>query len=619
MTLPVLAAAAALLVAGGGPTGLGLDVPFLSQGRLLCGGAAAAMVERFHGRRGVYSEDYQSLVRPDEGGIRTDDLAATLEARGYRVSSHEGDPAAARRALEGGLPAILLIESGRGRYHYVVLMGWQADTAYVHDPLQGPSRPVPVHRLEALQRPARYWTLVVHGPEGPPPSSQADPEASSTADASALDGALDGALDDLRAGRYVEAETRALARLADLTDAETRSLAWQLVATARLRDGQKGRALDAWNRMGEPRVDLVVIEGLERLRWPTVAARLPAEPGDLLTAPGLALGQQRLEATPGVAAARVDYRPLADGTVEVQAFVVEARAWPGPLDLVATGVDALVRREAAFEFGPLLAGSERWHGAGRWLDADAMVRFGVSGPMAPLPGIATVEVEWRRQRFGATGGGERHEEEVRRALLRGGDWVTASTRIEARAGLERWTGAGHRVRLGGTLQREFRSLGLGAVVEGDAWTGHGWFGRLKGRVRGVVPQGNREWRLRMTGTVTGDGAPRSVWDGAGLGRVRDPLLRGAGLVQEGAIGGPAFGPRLVQGSLEHAFTRRMGPVRAALVLFADGARAWAGDHPDPSWQASWGIQLEAEGFQRRAALSLGTGAGEWILSLRMGG
>ena len=50
------------------------DVPFVAQGPLLCGGAAAAMVERFWGARGVYGEDYQDLVREAEGGIRTSEL-----------------------------------------------------------------------------------------------------------------------------------------------------------------------------------------------------------------------------------------------------------------------------------------------------------------------------------------------------------------------------------------------------------------------------------------------------------------------------------------------------------------------------------------------------------------
>lgn len=50
------------------PDGVDIEVPFVAQGPLLCGGAAAAMVERFWGVRGVYGEDFRHLVREDEGG-----------------------------------------------------------------------------------------------------------------------------------------------------------------------------------------------------------------------------------------------------------------------------------------------------------------------------------------------------------------------------------------------------------------------------------------------------------------------------------------------------------------------------------------------------------------------
>src|SRR5688500_15332145 len=53
-----------------------LVVPFVPQDELLCGGAAAAMVLRYHGERGMDAESFAHLVRRAEGGIRTDELAA---------------------------------------------------------------------------------------------------------------------------------------------------------------------------------------------------------------------------------------------------------------------------------------------------------------------------------------------------------------------------------------------------------------------------------------------------------------------------------------------------------------------------------------------------------------
>ncbi len=109
-----------------------------------------------------------------------------------------------------------------------------------------------------------------------------------------------------------------------------------------------------------------------------------------------------------------------------------------------------------------------------------------------------------------------------------------------------------------------------------------------------------------------------LWDGAGLGVVRSPLLRGVRLVRDGRIDGPVFGPRLVQASLEHTFLRRLGPVRAGIGLFADAARAWGSVAGDSGWRGAWGVELEGVLDDRRMALSLGTGAGDWIVSLRLG-
>ena len=52
-----------------------LQVPYVAQSELLCGGAAIAMIERWWGRRGVFAEDFAYLVHADSGGIFTTDMA----------------------------------------------------------------------------------------------------------------------------------------------------------------------------------------------------------------------------------------------------------------------------------------------------------------------------------------------------------------------------------------------------------------------------------------------------------------------------------------------------------------------------------------------------------------
>lgn len=623
MTLPALAVALALSAPGGGLSGAAphdlLDVPFLSQGWLLCGGAAAAMVERFHGRRGVYPDDYAHLLRPDEGGIRTTELAAELRRRGLRTTVTEHDPDAWRRALARGLPPILLIESGRDRYHYVVVVGTKGDTAFVHDPLVGPGRAMSVERLDGLHGPARRWTLVAEAPAPRAPPVGEPGDSRSGADATWAE-TLAPAMEALRGGEPVRAERLALETLPDAPSNDGRALAWRLVATARFRDGRTGSALDAWNRAGEPRIDLIRLEGLRTLRWMPLEARLPFGPRDLLTRDGLALAARRVESAPGVRSARVDYRPLPDGSVEVTGYVAEARRWPGRLDLARGAADALLEREAYAEIGPLLAGSERWTVGGRWLESDRSARLALEAPTGVGVGVARAELAWRRQRFASAGPLPASDEERTRGVLGVGEWITATSYAEARVGLERWSGLGRRAYLGAALRGRVAGDRLSVDADTEAWPGASAFGRTRLRAAAELPAGAREWRARIAGTaVYGTDAPRSLWDGAGVGRVREPLLRSRRLVGDDGIGGPAFGPRLVQGSLEHAFTRPLGPLEAALVLFADGARAWgrgpAGD--PPRWLGAWGLQFELEADGRRLAVSLGTGGGDWVLSARV--
>jgi hypothetical protein len=117
-----------------------LDVPFIAQSELLCGGAAAAMVMRYWGERGVDAESFQALVDRKAGGIRTDALAATLRARRWTAVEVRGSPEALARELLQGRPVISLVEDRPGTYHYVVVVARNADGVIFHDPARAPFR-----------------------------------------------------------------------------------------------------------------------------------------------------------------------------------------------------------------------------------------------------------------------------------------------------------------------------------------------------------------------------------------------------------------------------------------------------------------------------------------------
>src|SRR5688572_12778315 len=81
-----------------------LDVPFISQSEALCGGAAAAMVLRYWGERGVSAESFSHLLDRSAGGIRTGALVAELQRRGWNVSAVAGREDMVRAELSRGRP-----------------------------------------------------------------------------------------------------------------------------------------------------------------------------------------------------------------------------------------------------------------------------------------------------------------------------------------------------------------------------------------------------------------------------------------------------------------------------------------------------------------------------------
>src|SRR5688572_8077187 len=81
-----------------------LDVPFISQSEALCGGAAAAMVLRYWGERGIDADSFAHLVDRSAAGIRTIALIGELRARGWNAASMSGSTEEISRELARGRP-----------------------------------------------------------------------------------------------------------------------------------------------------------------------------------------------------------------------------------------------------------------------------------------------------------------------------------------------------------------------------------------------------------------------------------------------------------------------------------------------------------------------------------
>jgi hypothetical protein len=237
------------------------------------------MVERFWGARGVYAEDYAHLVREKEGGIRNTDLALALRQRGYRVRVTRNDPGFVLQRLEEGVPAILLLDNRSSTLHYVVLTAADRSNIYYHDPKLGPDRSAPRAELLARWSGSGYWALLARPVPASAHSAGTDeveaadrprgqPAGPSNASRAPHTDIL-AALERMRSGDYAGA--RALAtRVLHAGEPDT-LLARRILATAHFRSGEPDDALDEWNRLSEPAIDLLDIRGARGTRHEVLA------------------------------------------------------------------------------------------------------------------------------------------------------------------------------------------------------------------------------------------------------------------------------------------------------------------------------------------------------------
>ena len=155
----------ALLAAAVGATLL--SVPYVPQREDTCGPAALAMVLRYWGRPVLHDELAATLVDAELHGTAGSRLAELARAEGLRAVAFSGDIPALREAVARGRPPVVAWAMGGGRYHNVVVVGFDGDSPVVHDPARGAARRIRQDRFESRWAGAGHWTLLV-APEAPP-------------------------------------------------------------------------------------------------------------------------------------------------------------------------------------------------------------------------------------------------------------------------------------------------------------------------------------------------------------------------------------------------------------------------------------------------------------------
>jgi hypothetical protein len=599
-----------------------IDVPYFPQTPALCGGAALAMVLRYWGDRTVLPSDFQSLVNRSAAGILTTDLVAAVSRRGWRAIPGQVQESAALRdlgpQLDQGRPVIALIERSPGQFHYVVVVGLTETSIVLHDPARTSFEVVAADAFDREWRGGGGWFLIVL-PPGAAIGASVPRTTAAAASAPGRTGAC-GALVDrgvALADTNSEEAERALRTASELcpesaepwlelaglsfrashwrdaaslaeraTALEPSSQdAWELLGSARYLADDASGALEAWNHVREPPIDVVTISGARRTPQPVLMHLIGLEPRTVLSPDAFSRAARRLSDAPTAASTRLVYVPGADDRVAVSAAIAERDAFPHePFVLAALAAHSVVADELQVSLAGLAGQGELVTGDWRWPAARPLVGGTLALPApAPFPGVASITGFWERQSYavpGPSGGSTIVRDERRRVTFDVGSWLSGHTHLEAGSGLDRFGEADY-LSMRVALEEHVAGDRVVARAEGQVWR----FGPDAGFSTRDV---SLAWRSRQDPSAaswSGLGgladasatAPRALWMGAGTGQGRPVLLRAHPLLDEDVVAGPMFGRRVVFQTIEyqHPFKQTLAGT-IGMAAFVDAARASGG-------------------------------------------
>jgi Peptidase C39 family len=602
---------------------LALEVPYLPQTDVLCGGAAAAMVFRYWGDAHADAQQFAPLVDRRAGGIANDVLTAAIVARGWRTARVGGSLEALAARVRDGQPVIVLLPDRGNRYHYVVVTAAREEAIVVHDPAWGPSRIIRAPDFERQWSEAGYWSLVIIPPVAATTASGGSEGTRPDAGRIVLDppGAIDhcdarlnGALDEIRARGLdhadellsaVRAECPAAAgpirELSGVRFAQRRwSDAAALAHEALRRDSKDAYALDvlgsslfmlgddlgalrAWNQIGKPRVNRVRIGGLHHTRYQAVGEVMAIQPNMLLTAELFERARRRLAEMPDHAVTRLAVKPETDGFATVDVVVLELAAVPhGSLEWTGAVARAVVNREIDVSAPGVTGEGEVWSASWRWWNNRPAVGVGFAAPRPHgLPGVWRFEGAWQSDTFGG-GQGSTIVESTTHGGLSVSDWLPHSLRYTVSTGVDAWSGGRKAASIGAGLRHEAFNDRLTLSIDATQWAplaGGSAFRSVAAGASARSSAGTSGWVTRGAIGVqsVSDNAPLALWPGAGEGQVRTPLLRAHPLLSDGIVdltSSSAFGRTLVFGSAEvQRWLEKPALVRFGLAGFTDVARA----------------------------------------------
>jgi hypothetical protein len=404
--------------------------------------------------------------------------------------------------------------------------------------------------------------------------------------------------------------------------------AWKLLATSRFLAGQRQQALAAWNRIDEPRLDLVQLHGFEHTSSRVAYEYLGEEPATVLTPERVRRVQRRIEALPAAQLTSVSYRPLSGGTAQLDVNVVERPAFSSPRSLLLqSALRAVSERSIGVDVFGLASSGDSVRLVGQWQPNRSRGALAASAPrFLKLPGIVTAEVLWDEQSYRvppARFEGAPVRERRQRGSLSLAHWWAADTRAAVTVGADEWSRRGRYLSLAGDLEQRLLgdrvAVGAGAAtwLSGASVPFHAASARGSVRTR-TTPERPRV-RLDASYDFASARAPLALWSGAGTGTARALLLRAHPLVRHGVIEGAAFGRELWGGSVQaETPIASRGPARLRATVFVDAARVLGPRRGATLVDVGGGLRLQPPGWKSALRVDLATPWGSTRPHLSLG-
>jgi hypothetical protein len=378
------------------------------------------------------------------------------------------------------------------------------------------------------------------------------------------------------------------------------------------RDG----ALAAWNRVSEPRLDLVSVAGLERIRQRVVEQLIDVDLGTIVT-PNLVLrSERRLRDLPAAVSTSIELRPTPGGLAELRAAINERPTLPTDIwSYAALGAVAASRRELRVGTGSLTGGGE--HLQGDWRFWPGRLRIGVALDV-PAPWGSVWSIGGFRERDRFTDGGPA---DVKRSagFVEWSSWTNAVVKLSIAGGLEDWDQIGTLGRSGARVQMLTRGNRVSVRGVGEVWGGAASFSRASLDIAAAssTSRSGRVYLARAGAAIGSVDLPPLLWFGGDTGQTRETLLRAHPLVNDGRLQIEQMGRRFWNVSVEAQQWWSAGIVRAAGAAFVDAARV--GERLGPGARADVdagvGLRLALPGtpgtFRADVATGLSHGGTRW--------